>query len=71
VPPGPAALAIAGAGVLGDLDFHQLLGQPDHGLAQHISVLVGQHLAQQFLDAHPATSIIAVLLSLDPKHRRF
>jgi hypothetical protein len=40
--------------VLGDLDFHQLLGQPDHGLAQHIGVLVGQHLAHQFLDPHPA-----------------
>jgi hypothetical protein len=23
-------------------------------LAQHIGVLIGQHLAQQFLDAHPA-----------------
>jgi hypothetical protein len=34
-------------------------------------VLVDQHLAQQFLDLILPTSVIAVLLSLDPKHRRF
>jgi hypothetical protein len=65
------ALAVAGAGALGDLGLHQLLGQPAHGLPQHVGVLVGQHLADQLAHAHPATSVIAVLLSLEPKHRRF
>jgi hypothetical protein len=48
------ALAVAGAGALGDLGLHQLLGQPAHGLPQHIGVLIGQHLADQLPHAHPA-----------------
>jgi len=34
-------------------------------------VLVGQHLADQPLTLILPTSVIAVLLSLDPEHRRF
>jgi hypothetical protein len=52
--PVAAALAVAGASPLGDLGLHQLLGQPAHGLAQPIGVLVSQHLAHQLGHAHPA-----------------
>jgi hypothetical protein len=52
--PVAATLAVAGASPLGDLGLHQLLGQPAHGLAQHIGVLIGQHLADQLAHAHPA-----------------
>src|SRR5512132_740310 len=52
--PVAAAFAVAGAGGLGDLGLHQLLSQPDHSLAQHVGVLVGQHLADQLAHAHPA-----------------
>jgi len=38
----------------GHLSVHQLLRQPAHSLAQHIGVLVSQHLADQFAHAHPA-----------------
>jgi hypothetical protein len=69
--PVAAALAVAGASLLGDLGLHQLLRQPNHGLAQHVGVLIGQHLADQLAHAHPAHVGHRVLLPSDPKHRRF
>jgi hypothetical protein len=51
-----AALAALGADQLRDLDLHQLLSQPAHALAQHIGVLVDQHLPDDLLDRHPVCS---------------
>jgi hypothetical protein len=50
------ALAVLGADQLGDLDLHQLARQPHHRLAQHIGVLVDQHLPDDLLDRHPVCS---------------
>jgi hypothetical protein len=41
---------------LADLDLHQLPGQPLHRLAQHVGVLVDQHLPDDLLDRHPVCS---------------
>jgi hypothetical protein len=49
-------LAVLGADQLGNLDLHQPLGQPPHALAQHIGVLVDQHLPDDLLDRHPVRS---------------
>jgi hypothetical protein len=65
------ALAVAGTGGLADLGLHQFLPQPDHGLAQHIGVLIASTLPASSPTLILPTSVIAVLLSLDPKHRRF
>jgi hypothetical protein len=51
-----ATLAMLGADQPGDLDLHQLLHQPAHALAQHIGVLVDQHLPDDLLDRHPVCS---------------
>jgi hypothetical protein len=50
------ALAALGADQLADLHLHQLAGQPLHRLAQHIGVLVDQHLPDDLLDRHPVRS---------------
>jgi hypothetical protein len=49
-------LAVLGANQLADLDLHQLPSQPAHALAQHISVLIDQHLPDDLLDLHPVCS---------------
>jgi hypothetical protein len=51
-----AALAALSADQLGHLDLHQLPGQPPHRLAQHIGVLIDQHLPDDLLDRHPVRS---------------
>jgi hypothetical protein len=38
---------------------------------EHVGVLVGQHLAQQFLDAHPAHAGHRGAPLVEPEHRRF
>jgi hypothetical protein len=53
---GRPPLAVLGADQLGDLDLHQLRRQPAHALAQHIGVLVDQHLPDDLLDRHPVCS---------------
>jgi len=50
------ALAALRADQLGDLDLHQLPGQPFDRLAQHVGVLVDQHLPDDLLDRHPVCS---------------
>jgi hypothetical protein len=45
-----------GADQFGDLDLHQLPGQPLDRLAQHVSALVDQHLPDDLLDRHPVCS---------------
>jgi hypothetical protein len=50
------ALAVLGADQLGHLDLHQLPRQPRHRLAQHIGVLIDQHLPDDLLDRHPVRS---------------
>jgi hypothetical protein len=49
-------LAALGADQLADLDLHQLPGQPFDRLAQHVGVLVDQHLPDDLLDLHPVCS---------------
>jgi hypothetical protein len=49
-------LTVLGTDQLGDLDLHQLPGQPPHTLAQHVGVLVDQHLPDDLLDRHPVCS---------------
>ena len=44
---------VAGADQLGDLGLHQLLGDRPHGLADHVTVLLAQHLPDDLLDRHP------------------
>jgi hypothetical protein len=56
-----AAFAVAGTGGRGHLRFQQPLGQLDHGLAQHIGVLVSQHLPSSSWELILPTSVIAVL----------
>src|ERR671927_324805 len=51
-----AALAALGTDQLAGLDLHQLLSQPAHALAQHIGVLIDQHLPDDLLDRHPVCS---------------
>jgi hypothetical protein len=46
-------LAKSGADELGDLDLHQLLRDQTHGLADHVTVLLTQHLPDDLLDRHP------------------
>jgi hypothetical protein len=50
------ALATLSADQLRDLDLHQLRHQPPQRLAQHIGVLVDQHLPDDLLDRHPVRS---------------
>jgi hypothetical protein len=50
------ALTVLGADQLGDLDLHELPGQPLDRLAQHVGVLVDQHLPDDLLDRHPVCS---------------
>jgi hypothetical protein len=47
------ALTMAGADQLGDLDLHQLLRHQAHRLADHVAVLLTQHLPDDLLDRHP------------------
>jgi hypothetical protein len=47
------ALTAGGADQLGDLGLHQLLRHQAHGLADHVTVLLAQHLADDLLDRHP------------------
>jgi hypothetical protein len=49
---GPALAAI-GADQLGDLELHQLCGDGLDRLADHIGVLIEQHLPDDLLDRHP------------------
>jgi hypothetical protein len=51
--------------------FGGLLRQPAHGIPQHIGVLVRQHLPTSSPTLILPASVIEVLLSLEPKHRRF
>jgi hypothetical protein len=69
-PPGPAALAIAGAGLLGGLSLQQLSGQPDHAWPSNPACASASTLPSSSWTLILPTSVIAVLLSLDPKHRR-
>jgi hypothetical protein len=46
------ALAVGGADQLRDLELHQLLHHQPHRLAQHIRVLVRQHLPGDLLNRH-------------------
>src|SRR3954468_6972166 len=62
-PPGPiavavrrpilGALAVLSADQLGHLRLHQLLRHQAHGLADHVTVLLAQHLPDALLDRHP------------------
>jgi hypothetical protein len=52
--PVAAALPIASAGSRPHLSLYQLLRQSAHGIAQHVGVVIGQHLADQLAHAHPA-----------------
>jgi hypothetical protein len=52
---GPA-LAELGADQLRDLRLHQLLRDPAHRLAQHVGVILQQHLPDDLLDRHPVHS---------------
>ncbi len=47
------ALAALGADQLGDLGLHQLLRDRPNRLADHVSVLLAQHLPDDLLDRHP------------------
>jgi len=38
---------------LADLTFHQLLRDRPHGLADHVAMLIAQHLPNDLLDRHP------------------
>jgi hypothetical protein len=49
---GPA-LTVLGADQFADFDLHQLLRDRLDGLADHVGVLVEQHLPDDLLDRHP------------------
>ena len=49
---GPA-LTVLGADQLGDLGLHQLARDRLHRLADHVPVLIAQHLPDDLLDRHP------------------
>src|SRR5829696_864259 len=59
---GPA-LAMLGSDQLGDLGLHQLCGDGLDRLADHIGVLIEQHLPDDLLDRHPLSTGHAALLS--------
>src|SRR4051812_8709594 len=46
-------LAVSRADQLGDLGLHQLLRHHAHRLADHVTVLLAQHLPDDLLDRHP------------------
>jgi hypothetical protein len=48
-----AALAVLGADQLGHFGLHQLLRDRPHRLADHITMLIAQHLPDDLLDRHP------------------
>src|SRR3954451_15423190 len=47
------ALAMGGTDQLRDLGLHDLLGDHPHRLADHVTVLLAQHLPDDLLDRHP------------------
>src|SRR3954451_208587 len=47
------ALPVRGADELGDLGLHQLPRDRPHRLADHVTVLLAQHLPDDLLDRHP------------------
>ena len=47
------ALTTLGTDQLGDLGLHQLLGDRPDGLADHVTMLIAQHLPDDLLDRHP------------------
>jgi hypothetical protein len=49
-------LAELGPDQLGHLDLHQLLHDPAHAVADHIAVLISEHLPDDLLDRHPVCS---------------
>ena len=51
---------------LGHLGLHQLLRNPPDGLADHVCVLIAQHLPDDLEDRHPVLTGIAGLLSSTP-----
>jgi hypothetical protein len=48
-----AALTMRGTDELGDLRLHQLLRHQSDRLADHVAVLLAQHLPDDLLDRHP------------------
>jgi hypothetical protein len=48
-----AALAVLGADQLRHFGLHQLLRDRPHRLADHVCVLIAQHLPNDLLDRHP------------------
>src|SRR5512132_629338 len=48
-----AALAMLGADQLRHFGLHQLLRDRPHRLADHVCVLIAQHLPDDLLDRHP------------------
>jgi hypothetical protein len=51
-----AALAVLGADQHGNLKLHHLLRDGTHRLADHVGMLITQHLPDDLLDRHPAHS---------------
>jgi hypothetical protein len=47
------ALAMRGADELRDLGLHDLLRDHAHRFADHVAVLLAQHLPDDLLDRHP------------------
>jgi hypothetical protein len=65
------ALAALGADQLGHLEFHHLRRDRPGRLADHVSVLVEQHLPDDLLDRHPVgTGHRWRLLSSNPQQVR-
>src|SRR5204863_2508499 len=64
------ALAVLGPDQLGDLELHQLRRDGLDRLADHIGVLIEQHLPDDLLDRHPVGTGHAALLSSNPEEVR-
>src|SRR5215213_7676071 len=57
------ALTMLGPDQLGHLELHQLRADGLDRLADHVSVLIEQHLPDDLLDRHPLSTGHAALLS--------
>ena len=60
------ALPVLCADQLRDLGLHQLLRHRPHRLADHIAVLLAQHLSDDLLDRHPVGTGHAVPPFVEP-----